>query len=312
MVTKQELFYNSRDNATKIHAVKWIPTGKPKAILQISHGMLEYIERYDEFATYLADRGYLVLGNDHLGHGKSVKSPEDYGYFSEKDGNTIVVRDIHRLKKMTQEEYIGVPYFLLGHSMGSFLARQYIIRYGTGIDGAIIVGTGDKSNFIINTGLLITSFLKTLKGGHYKSKMVKNISFMGYNNHFEPKRTANDWLTRDESIVDKYENDKFCKFDFTVNAYNNMFKGMKFIKPDNNLNQMPKNLPILFAAGQEDPVGGYGKEVTAVYNKFKEIGMQNITLKLYKDDRHEIINELDRESVYEDIYNWLEEKITNK
>jgi alpha-beta hydrolase superfamily lysophospholipase len=309
MILKEEFYYDSRDKETKIHAIKWIPDEKPNAILQISHGMVEYIDRYDDFARFLAERGILVVGNDHLGHGNSIKSKQDYGYFCEKDGNTVVVRDMHRLKKITQEENPGVPFFLLGHSMGSFLTRQYLTIYGKGVDGAIIVGTGEQPDSVLNFGMVFIKIIKTFKGWRYRSNFVKNISFKGYNSHFEPKRSEIDWLTRDEKIVDFYAKEERCQFIFSLNAYYNMFLGIKYLNRDNNLKMMPHSLPILFVSGKEDPVGGYGKLVEKVYEKFREIGMEDVAIKLYEDDRHEILNELDKEIIYDDIYEWMKEKL---
>jgi alpha-beta hydrolase superfamily lysophospholipase len=210
---------------------------------------------------------------------------------------------------MMQEENPGIPYFLLGHSMGSFLTRQYLTIYGKGIDGAVIVGTGEQPNSVLNFGMVLIKVMKTFKGWRYRSTFIKNIAFKGYNSHFEPKRSEFDWLTRDEKIVDFYGKEERCQFIFTLNAYYNMFKGIKSLNQDSNLKLMPKSLPIIFVAGKEDPVGGYGKSVEQVFSKFGEIGMEDVSLKLYENDRHEILNELDKETVYKDIYEWLKEKL---
>lgn len=312
MITKEEFYYDSRDRETKIHAVKWIPENKPKAILQISHGMVEFIDRYDEFARFLAERDIMVVGNDHLGHGDSVKSKADFGYFCKNDPDTVVVRDVHRLKKLTQEQNPGIPYFILGHSMGSFILRKYIAVYGSGIDGALIVGTGNQSMMLVNAGIFIVKFLKAFKGERYRGELVKKISFKGYNSHFEPKRTENDWLTRDEKIVDFYNGDERCQFTFTLNAYGGMFNIIKYVNNEGNLKKIPVKLPVIFLAGKEDPVGDYGKGVTAVYERFKALGLEDLSIKLYDNDRHEILNELDRDNIYNDIYNWLDSKLNSE
>lgn len=312
MISKEEFYYNSRDMESKIHAIKWIPEGEIKAVLQIAHGMVEYIDRYDDFARFMAGQGFLVVGNDHLGHGKSVKTDDDYGYFCKKDADTVVIRDIHRLKKMTQSENPGKPYFLLGHSMGSFFTRKYMTIYGTGVDGILILGTGNKKMSDVSLGLWVANLLSKIKGDRYRSEFIKNLSFKGYNSHFKPNRTENDWLTRDEKIVDAYNAEKMCQFTFTCNAYATLFKILKYINNDFNTDKIPKNLPIYMAAGEEDPVGGYGKEVKMVYDNFKGIGIEDVTLNMYPEDRHEIINEIDRDKVYRDILKWLNLKIEEK
>lgn len=312
MVSKEEFYYNSRDMESKLHAVKWIPEGEIKAVLQLAHGMVEYIDRYDNFARFMAEQGFLVVGNDHLGHGKSVKTDEDYGYFCKKDPETVVIRDIHRLKKITQEENPGKPYFLLGHSMGSFFIRKYMTIYGTGVDGILLLGTGNRKQSDITLGLWVSAILSKIRGDRYRSEFIKNVSFKGYNSHYDNVRTENDWLSRDTNIVDAYNAEKMCQFTFTCNAYNTFFKIMKYDFDNSNLEKIPKDLPIYMAAGEEDPVGGYGKEVKLAYENFKAAGIKDITLKLYPQDRHEILNELDKNVVYKDILNWLNNKIEEK
>jgi alpha-beta hydrolase superfamily lysophospholipase len=313
MSRKEEFYFESRDQKTKIHAVRWIPeSGNIRAILQISHGMVEYIERYEEFADYLTERGFLVTGNDHLGHGDSVGSKEDWGFFAEKNGNSIVVRDIHRLKKITEEKYPNIPYFLLGHSMGSFMVRQYLLYYGRGIDGAIIMGTGKKPEKTVKFGLFMVHFLALFKGWHFRSKFIDRQSFGSYNKSFQPARTKCDWLSRDERKVDEYLAEPRCTFLFTLAGYKDLFTALKVLADTKNLQKMPKNLPVFFVAGDKDPVGAYGEGVKSVYQDFLDAGMKDVSIKLYKDDRHEILNELDRQTVYEDIYQWLNQKMPNE
>lgn len=309
MVKKEEFYYDSADKKTKIHAIKWVPEVKIKAVLQITHGMLEHIDRYNEFANALAAKGILVAGNDHLGHGSSLLTENDRGFFSECEGNKVVIEDIHKLMELIKKQHGDVPYFLLGHSMGSFLIRQYITIYNQGIDGAIIVGTGHQPYALLKSGLLITKIIAAFKGWRYRSKFVNNLAIGNNNKHFEPSRTNVDWLSKDEIIVDAYKNDKRINFIFTLNSYYNMFKGMICLYDNNNLKKMPKELPIIFLSGEQDPVGNFGKDVVKLHNNFKNLGMKDVSFKLYKDDRHEIINELDRETVYRDIENWILQRI---
>lgn len=309
MVKKEEFYYDSADKKTKIHAIMWVPKVEIKAVLQVTHGMLEHIDRYNEFANALAAKGILVAGNDHLGHGSSLLTENDRGFFSECEGNKVVIEDIHKLMELIKKQHGDVPYFLLGHSMGSFLIRQYITIYNRGIDGAIIVGTGHQPYALLKSGLLITKFIAAFKGWRYRSKFVNNLAIGNNNRHFEPSRTNVDWLSKDEIIVDAYKNDKRINFIFTLNSYYNMFKGMIYLYDNNNLKKMPKELPIIFLSGEQDPVGNFGKDVVKLHNNFKNLGMRDVSFKLYKDDRHEIINELDRETVYKDIENWILQRI---
>lgn len=309
---KSEFYYPSRDGMTQIHAIEWVPEGKVKAVLQISHGMVEYIDRYDEFAGYFAARGYYVVGHDHLGHGKSVTDETRLGYFHETKGNEFVIGDIHALRSLTTQKYPDVPYFLLGHSMGSFLLRQYIQMYGNGLAGAVIVGTGYQPAAVLHTGRLLCRLIRMVKGDHYRSRLVDQMAFGGYNKRFEPSRTGKDWLTKEETVVDRYLADPLCTFMFTVNAYFNMFGGMLKLTKRSGLEKIPKDLPVFFIAGKEDPVGNFGKGVEKVCRQYRELGIKDVAIHLYETDRHELLNETDRKRVYEDVWSWLERRIDRR
>lgn len=305
MAHKEEFYFTSTSGTTKIHAVRYLPDGEIKAILQIAHGMVEYIERYEAFALFLASKGFLVTGNDHLGHGKSINSKDDWGYFAKEDGNRAVLCDMYQLTQITKEKYPEVPYFLLGHSMGSFYTRQYLCTFGNELQGAIIMGTGCQPLALIQTGRLLTKMISLFKGWNYRSDFINNMAFGSYNKHFQPARTTKDWLTKDTAIVDKYVADECCNFIFTLNAYYNMFTGISRLYNKKLLSNMPKELPVFFVAGEDDPVGDYGKGVRKAVTMFQGIGMKHVSLKLYPTDRHEILNETDRGQVYEDLYSWL-------
>ena len=304
---KNEFRYPSRDGVTEIHAIEWKPEGEVKAVLQICHGMVEYIGRYDAFASYLCERGIYVTGHDHLGHGGSVQSKEYYGYFHKENGNEYVVGDIHKLREITQKKYPDVPYFMLGHSMGSFLLRQYLTLYGQGLSGAIIMGTGRKSSLVLDLGRLLCRMLAACKGWNYRSTFIDNLGFGAYNRRFEPAATNKDWLSSDPETCQKYIADPLCNFTFTVNAYYHMFGGMKVLTKKESMKRIPRNLPVFFVAGAEDPVGNFGKDVQRVYEKYRDAGIEDVRIKLYEGDRHEILNERDRQQVYEDLYCWIAE-----
>ncbi|MBQ2939134.1 MAG: lysophospholipase [Clostridia bacterium] len=304
MIQKETFTFTSPADGTKLYAVRYRPE-TPVAILQIAHGMCEYIERYEDFARYLAANGYLVVGNDHRGHGNSAQ-PENYGYFAEKDGNDALLADLHELNRLTREQYPDLPVFLLGHSMGSFYARQYLYTYREPLAGAIVMGTGHQPRALVRAGKLLTKLGKAIFGDHYRWKLVNNMAFGSYNKAFAPGRTPYDWLTKDEAIVDAYMAEPRCTFMFTLNGYYNMFTGIDRLHDKARLAQMPKDLPVLFVAGDRDPVGDFGKGVQAAAESFRQAGISEVTVKLYEDDRHEILNETDREIVYADILNWLE------
>ena len=305
---KEEFRFRSTNDKVDIRAVRYEPEGEVKAILQIAHGMVEFIDRYENFANYLCDRGFLVVGNDHIGHGGSVNSEDDWGYFGE-DGNRHVLDDMHELTKIIKKEYPDKPYFLLGHSMGSFYARQYLGEYGDELKAAIIMGTGFEPALKIRGGMLVCKVIALFKGWRYRSEFVNNMAFGAYNKKFEPVRTRADWLSKDEKLVDWYVNEPRCSFMFTLNGYYNMFAGILRLHDKKLLNNVPKDLPILFVSGEDDPVGTFGKEVENAAQSLKNCGVKNIEVKLYPNDRHEILNETDKETVYEDLYKWLSDKI---
>ena len=306
---KQEFFYPSKDELTQIHAIEWIPEGEVRGVLQIAHGMVEFIDRYDRFAAFMAANGFYVVGNDHLGHGQSVTDESEYGYFAKQDGNLCVIGDMQQLREDTVKKYPGVPYFILGHSMGSFLVRQFIEDYGEGLKGAIVMGTGYQPSTTLNMGIAMTAVLQKTRGGHHRSKMIDNMALGAYNKSFEPARTPCDWLTKDEAIVDAYVANPLNQFMFTVNGYNNLFRGLRYCQRQENLDKIPKDLPILVVSGAKDPVGEFGKGPGMVADAYKKTGIQDVTLKLYPDDRHEILNELDKETVDQDLLAWIEARM---
>lgn len=300
----------SADKQTKIYAVKWEPEdGELKGILQISHGMIEYVERYEGFAEYMVKQGFMVVGNDHLGHGKSVKSEELWGYFAAKDGSDIVVEDLNHLRKIIQKEHPDTPYFILGHSMGSFLLRKYLSRYGSGLKGAVIMGTGNQPAGAAVMGKFICRVLALFCGWNHRCPLVEKMALGGNNKRFRDEGTPAAWLTKDKEIVKAYQKEPRCTFKFTLNGYYTLFDTIHAINRPANVNAIPKEQPLLLVAGEEDPVGNYGAGVKAVCVKYKRAGIQDITCKLYPTDRHEILNELDRETVYKDIYKWIRSRM---
>ncbi len=302
---KRDFYYNSTDGKTKIHGVEWKTRKKPVAVLQMIHGMAEHIGRYDELAAYLAERGICVVGHDHLGHGGSVRSKEHYGFFEEKEGNRCVIGDIHRLRRLIQKKYPGVPFFMLGHSMGSFLLRQYLMYRPEGICGVLILGTGYHTAPELMVGQILCKIIAQIKGWNYRSRVIHHLGVGHYNNSFKPSAGENDWVTSDENERIAYEADPGCGFTFTVNAYYHMFRGIRCLTSKNWAERIPRKLPVLILSGTKDPVGNFGKGVKKVYRKYRNAGFKKVRLHLYEDARHELLHEKCKEKVEEEIYRFI-------
>ncbi|HEU5138580.1 MAG TPA: alpha/beta hydrolase [Bacillales bacterium] len=301
-------FTFSSVDGTEISSRKWLPDGQTVGVVQIAHGMAEHSARYDEFAAALVDEGYAVYANDHRGHGETAGKEENLGYFADENGWELVVDDLHELTKIAKEEQPGVPVFLFGHSMGSFLSRRYIQKYGTELAGVVLSGTGADQGVLSSVAIGIAKREIKKHGKKARSERLTRLSFGNYNKSFEPKRTDFDWLSRDENAVDQYIKDPFCGGMATAGFYYDMLTGLKMLDKPERLKQMPKDLPVFFISGDKDPVGNNTKGVFKVANHLKKAGVKDIDVKFYKDGRHEMLNELNREEVYQDIIRWLREK----
>lgn len=309
-MSKAENFsYPSSDGKTQIHAVCWKPEqGEIRGILQINHGMIEYIERYEDFASYMNRQGYLVVGNDHVGHGHSVVSEKEFGFFGEVEHpSDILVEDMHTLRKMMQKEYQHLPYFMLAHSMGSYMLRKYLALHGENLSGAIIVGTGSEDDKLMKIGMIICTMMAKVRGWHYRSRFLQKLSYGKPYRKFDlyGKHPENSWLTKDMQIIAKYMENPFCTFRFTINGYFGLMEAVYFDNQIENIEKIPKKLPVFLVSGEDDPVGNLGKGVKKVYDQYEAAGIQDLTCKLYKNDRHEILNETDKDVVYKDIYDWI-------
>jgi len=303
---REELSFDSRDQKTKIHAIQWTPVSvEVRGVIQIIHGMAEHIERYEDFAKFLGKQGFVVVLEDHLGHGKTASSSSTLGYFCEQDPATVLVRDVHRLKKIVQEKYPGLPYIVMGHSMGSMILRNYLFRYGQGIDGAVIIGTNASSNATLAFGKILTGILKLIYGEKHKSELLNKISFGNCNKKVPQKRTIVDWLSTDPKVVDRYMGDPLCGFTFTINGFQTILELFKRMQNEENLKKIPKDLPLLIISGEEDPIGEYGKVPKEVYDTYLKLGLTKVQLKLYNGARHEVLNETNKKEVYEDLKNWV-------
>ena len=294
---------------TSIHALKCVPDSKPRAAVQIAHGIAEHIDRYRPFMEFLADKGFVVAGNDHLGHGKSIRVPEEQGFFAEKDGWWRVVDDMDKLHDIMSNEYPELPYVLFGHSMGSFLTRTYLIKHPDKYDGVILSGTGHQSPALVLGGNAVASVMAKLNGAMGDGTKLDSLAFGTYLNKIENPRTKFDWLSRDTEQVDKYIADPLCGFVGKIGLYRDMMQGIKFITDKKNIAQMNKEKPVYFMSGDGDPVGDYGKGVERAYKAFCDAGLHDVFMRLYPGGRHEMLNETNKEQVYQDILSWLNEKI---
>ena len=303
----KNVWYKSKNKKTEIYVKMWIPDGEPRAVVQIVHGMIEHIRRYDEFAEFLVSKGFLVVGHDHLGHGWSVNSTEEWGYFSDDPSRTLV-RDIHQLRVNMKKRYPDLPYFILGFSMGSYLIRRYLADYGSGISGVIIMGTGHVSPALARFGVDFTKLYALFKGWNHRSLLVKammyNRSYSQYD--MTNRNPEKSWLSTDPQVLINALEDPACRFNFTLNGYLGLFETVAFACSMKNVERIPKNLPVLIVSGEKDPVGGLGKGVIRFSRMCNKAGLTDKKLKLYGGDRHEILHERDKEVVFEDILNWME------
>ena len=289
-------FYFPSCGEGQIHGCRWETEGQPRAVVQLVHGIAEYVERYDDFAQYLNDRGFLVVAEDHMGHGKSADTGT-LGYFA--GGWFSAAADSYRLLSDTRRELPEVPYFLFGHSMGSFLTRTILARYpDSGIRGAVICGTAWQPSALLPVGIGACRMACRRNGERTSSPKLEHLVFGGYNRRVEHKRTEFDWLTRDTAVVDRYLADPLCGFTPTAGLLRDMLTGISWIQRPENLAKMRKDLPVLFLAGGDDPVGNYGKGVRHAAQMFRRSGMTQVSQKIYPLGRHEILNELNRQEVY--------------
>ncbi len=309
MPSFRDFYFNSSTGKNKIHTRMCVPDGEVKAVVQIIHGIAEYIERYDDFMSFLASNGFVAVGTDHLGHGKSIENDEQKGFFADSDGWKYAVDDEEILRRAMKENYTNVPQIAFGHSMGSFMARTHIIRFPDGFDAAIISGTGNQGAALVFGGLTMGNLITSLKGPHHYSKLLNDLAFGSYNKIYDNPRTSHDWLTRNEAVVDKYLADPLCGFIPSCSLFRDMMVGVKFITNVKNLDAMNKDMPVYFMSGDMDPVGECGKGVKLAYDNFCKAGMKDVSIKLYEGGRHEMLNEINSDEVYADILAWINSKI---
>lgn len=298
----------SADGHTKLACYAYVPTDTvPRAVIQISHGMCEYIRRYESFAEAMCARGYAVCGHDHRGHGESVRSPDELGFFGNRDGADLLVADLFAATKKFRGDFDGLPLILLGHSMGSFVARRLIAEHEDAVDGCIISGTGGPESPTA-AGKLVADVIAAFRGKTYRSKLLKAMSTGNYYKKFGKDAPKNAWLTRESGVVEKYDSDPLCQFVFTARGYHDLFDLLGKVSKRSWPKTVRKDLPLLMISGDADPVGNFGKGVKVVYERLREAHLCDLTLKLYPKGRHEMLNESNRDEVIADICAWLDRR----
>ncbi|MBE6702209.1 MAG: alpha/beta hydrolase [Ruminococcaceae bacterium] len=305
----EERTFLSADGQSKVHAYIWRPEGVAyQGIIQLSHGMCEYVQRYDAWARRFCAHGYIFCGNDHLGHGHTAPDEDELGYTHPKNGAEYLIEDLHTMTAIMRADYPDLPLVLYGHSMGSFAARAYLTRYGDALSAALISGTAGP-DLPTGLGLTVTKMIQKMKGDHHRSKMLTAIAFGSYNNRFKEEQDSFSWLSKDQEVRDKYRADPFCRFVFTTAGYHTMFTLLHTVSDKKWANGVPKSLPLFLFAGDQDPVGGYGKGVRKIYDRLIAAGCEKAKLRLYTGGRHEMHWEPEQETVFEDIIAFLKETI---
>ena len=308
---KNDTFTFKAADGTQIFTYRWMPDDASAIVgaVQIAHGMVEHAARYERFADALTKAGYAVYANDHRGHGKTAGSLDRVGYFADEMGWEKVVVDMHTLTGVIKKECPKKPFFLFGHSMGSFLSRYYAMHYAAELTGLVLSGTAGDSGALRKIGIIVATIEAKIKGKKAKSNIMNKLSFGAFNDAFKPNRTDYDWLSRDNAEVDKYVNDPWCGAVCTAGFFCDMLVGIGYINKKENIAKIPKNLPIYIFSGTKDPVGGNTKGVSQVYNALKDAGIGDVTLKFYEDARHETLNDINREEVFRDVIAWMNKHI---
>ena len=304
MHRKKKSFIISFDG-TKLLLRIWDDVKEPMGIVQIFHGMAEHSGRYNSFASFLNENGFIVYASDHRGHGYSLHDNNVYGYIGE-DGFNNIVKDQRIISDMIGQRYGSLPLYIFAHSFGSFIGQEYIIGYSNDIDGIILSGSAKQSGLDVRAGSLIASIQNKLLDNTLPAKLIDRLSFGSYNRQVKDRKTEFDWLSKDAKEVDKYMKDELCGFISPINFYYHLFRAFKSLYKKNRLKDIAKDLPILIISGDKDPVGKYGKSTRSLYSQYEKLNLADIELKLYEDARHELLNEINRQAVYDYILQWLE------
>lgn len=301
----KEFTYASSDGKSHVAAYLYTPEtdGPIRAIVQLSHGMCDYVGRYTGLARALTDAGYAFCGNDHLGHGSTARHSDELGFFSSEDGADTLVTDVHKLTLSMRAQYHGTPVVLVGHSMGSFIARLCAVNYARDIDGAVFLGTGN--NAIAGLGRFLARRVAQAKGENWRSPFLTRLTFGGYNRKVARDPYGFDWLSRDEDVITAYAVDPFCNFTFTASAYADLFTMVSRVSAASWVKAYPKSMPTCIMSGACDPVGHMGRDPKAIAERLSGAGVRDVTLKIYEGARHELHNDICREEFFRDLIAWL-------
>lgn len=304
------LSYPSHDNASTIRALVWEPDDaarpdfSPRAIVQIVHGMSEHVERYAPFAEFLVGRGFVVCANDHVGHGKTA-GERDLGHMPLANGADVLVEDVHALREKVCERYPHARHVMFGHSMGSFVTRVYLTRHADGLSAAILCGTGQQPRIQTVAGRVITRLIAQIRGERHVSRFVDSLGAGAYGRAIRGARTDVDWISSDPDVVDEYIADPLCGQPFTVGAYATLASLVADATDARLARRVPKDLPLLFVAGAEDPVGDCGRGVARAVDEYRNAGVRLVEMGIYPGARHEILNEPCHEAVWHDVEEFL-------
>lgn len=302
----------SSDGKTHLNVTEWIPDRNPAAVLQIIHGIAEHAGRYERFASYMADNGIFTVIFDLVGHGKSAEERNELGYLPDKEGWMVFSDDTEKLRAIEKQKHPDIPYIILGHSMGAFILRTYMISHSRKISGAILSGDGCKPDLLLDVGIMTAESEIKKNGGDVKSEKLKKLSMGKNNSRIDNIVNGNEWLSRDNTVSDMYTEDKLCDFLPGAVMYRELFKGIKYAQNRKNLAKIDADIPVLMISGECDPVGDYGKGARKVKKLLEKAGVKNIKSKFYPGGRHEMLNEINKEEVYEEILGWIAGIISGK
>lgn len=306
-------FWLTMDDGVDVYVRCWQNNDyKPRGVVQIVHGMAEHVERYNDFAEFLVANGFIVYGNDHRGHGRTGEKAGVFGYFADYNGFDRVVSDVHQVTQYIKKHYPNSPLFILGHSLGSFITRRYIQIYSTEISGVILSGTAGNPGVAAKLGKALARWEIKKYGQKEPSHLLNKLIFGSYNKGFENVKNKFPWLSRDEKVVEDFVQDPLCGFVCSTRFFYDLLTGLQLIHKNEYIQQIRKDLPMMFISGDKDPVGAYAKGVEQAIKQYKENGLTNIESIIYEDGRHEMLNEINKEDVYRDLLLWLNRWSKNK
>ncbi|UOQ48231.1 alpha/beta hydrolase [Gracilibacillus caseinilyticus] len=305
---KDNRFWLETHDRQSLYVKSWQNNAEPKAVVQLTHGMAEHIERYYDFAAFLTDRSFIVYGHDHRGHGRTGENADSLGHIADHNGFASMVNDAITVTEAIKKKHPSLPVFLIGHSMGSFISRRYMTLRPELLDGVALIGTGFQSNALLHTAKLLAKMVCILRGKKTPGNLLHKLSFFGYNKYTE-NNSEFDWLCTDREIIDQYKQDHYCGFTLSNQFFYDLYDGLLSIQSTRQIKKPFSDLPLLLLSGKEDPVGNYGDSIKKAVTFYNSIGMVNMEWKLYKNGRHEILNETNKTEIFLEIATWIEKQM---